>query len=286
VLPRGLFSKMTKKFLSAFLVCSFLLAGCSSEPKAIEQFYDQLYLDVESQLDDGYSLDQLKALDTVEKRNEFYTVGYEKANSVIANLKSKAGIALTESSEKEREILVELIKMYESYSRETRQAIKLLSNYYNDCPDATRRPAGTLPSHACGDIALTVEDLKTSSLVCVYYLSATFLGDFSGFDKSKVNFLNSGMSEDVISQGCEAFPQSASLLGYPHRTSRWVVPEKMQREINSDFIIAVADGLYTNIVPGVPILEQAVYGSWFGDCSAFNIMEARLPKQVKSGNCW
>jgi hypothetical protein len=277
---------MTKKLLAVFLFCSFLLSGCATGPKAIEQFYDQLYLEVEPQLDDGYTLDQLKALNTKEKRNKFFTVGYEKADAVIMNLKSKAEMALTESSGSEEEILVELIKMYESYSRESQQAIKLLSNYDEECPDANSRPAGTLPTHACGDIALTVEDLKTSSLVCVYYLSAAFLEDFSGFDKTKVNFLNSGMNEKVISQGCEAFPQSASLLGYPHRTSRWVVPEKMQREIDSDFVIAVADGLYTNLVAGIPILEQAVYGSWFGYCSAFESMQARLPSQVKSGNCW
>jgi hypothetical protein len=176
--------------------------------------------------------------------------------------------------------------MYDNYSKESQEAIRLLSNYDKECPDAASRPAGTLPSHACGDIFLTVSDLKTASLACVYFVSAEFLTGISNFDKTKVDFLNSGMSEDVISQGCKAFPQSASLLGYPHRTSRWVVPEKMQREIDSDFVIAVADGLYTNLVSDVPILEQAVYGTWFGYCSAFKSIEARLPNQVKSGNCW
>ena len=128
---------MTKKLLAVFLFCSFLLSGCATGPKAIEQFYDQLYLEVEPQLDDGYTLDQLKALNTKEKRNKFFTVGYEKADAVIMNLKSKAEMALTESSGSEEEILVELIKMYESYSRESQQAIKLLSNYSHNLYIAT-----------------------------------------------------------------------------------------------------------------------------------------------------
>lgn len=90
----------------------------------------------------------------------------------------------------------------------------------------------------------------------------------------------------MISEGCDAFRQSASLFGYPYKASRWVVPEKMQREIDSEVVIVVADGLYTNSVSGIPILEQAVSGSWFGYCSAFENMQVKLPSRVKSGNCW
>jgi hypothetical protein len=278
--------EMIKRLLALSLTGAFLLTGCSSEPKLIEEFYSQLYLAVEPQLDDGYTDAQLSSIDTAEERNEFFSVGYEKVDLLIQNLKVKAEAALPQTSGNEKETLSELIKMYGQYSIEAKQAIRLLSNYDNECPDATKRPAGTLPTHACGDIALTVTDLKTASLVCVYYVSAKFLGNSSGFDATKVDFLNSGMSADVISQGCDAFSSSASLLGSPHRTSRWVVPEKMQREVDSDFVIAVADGLYTNLVSDVPILEQAVYGSWFGSCSAFKSLEARLPNQTKSGNCW
>lgn len=277
---------MIKRLLALSLTGAFLLAGCSSEPKLIEEFYSQLYLAVDAQLDDGYTDAQLSSLDTAEETNEFFSIGYEKVDLLVQNLKMKAEAALPQTSGTEKETLSELIKMYGQYSIEAKQAIRLLSNYDNECPDASKRPRGTLPTHACGDIFLTATDLQTASLVCMYYVSAKFLGDFPGFDSTKVDFLNSGMSSDVISQGCDAFTASASLLGYPHRTSRWVVPEKMQREVESDFVIAVADGLYTNLVNDVPILEQAVYGSWFGYCSAFKTLEARIPKQIKSGNCW
>jgi hypothetical protein len=278
--------KMVKKAIALSLTGAFFLTGCSSEPKAIDQFFSQLYLEVDSQLDDGYTVEEINALDTKEEQNEFFSAGYKKVDALVQNLKIKAELAKKDATGTEANTLSELIKMYDNYSKESQEAIRLLSNYDTECPDAASRPAGTLPTHACGDIFFTVSDLKTASLACVYFVSAEFLTGISNFDKSKVVFLNSGMSEDVISQGCKAFPQSASLLGYPHRTSRWVVPEKMQREIDSDFVIAVADGLYTNVVSDVPILEQAVYGTWFGYCSTFKSIEAKLPNQSKSGNCW
>jgi hypothetical protein len=278
---------MIKKLLILTFVSALFLTGCSSEPKAIEQFYDALYSDVAPQLEDGYTKGELEAMrGDREKGREYFSVRYEKVDSLIQNLITKAEFALRAASDSEEKTLREIIKMYESYSRELQQTIKILSNYVEECPDAVNRPAGTLPGHVCGDFALTVEDLKTSSLVCMYYVSAVVLEGFSGFDKTQVKLLNSEISEEVITQGCEAFRQSASLLGYPYRTSRWVVPEKMQREVDSELVIAVADGLFTNVVDGVPILEQAVYGTWFGYCSAFSSMEAKLPSQIKSGNCW
>ena len=274
------------KFYILLIASSLTLSGCTSEPKVIEQLYEQLYADVDPQLNDGYTEAQISSLDTAEEQNMFFSAGYKKVDELAENLAKKAKAAEAEASGSEKETLKALIGMYQNYSAEAKQAIKLLGNYASECPDATQRPAGTLPTHACGDIFFTVSDLKTASLVCVYYVSAQALGDFSGFEKSKVSLLNSSMSADVISQGCEAFQGSASLLGYPHRTSRWVVPEKMQREVDSDFVIAVADGLYTNLVADLPILEQAVQGSWFGYCSAFKNMEAKLPAQIKAGNCW
>jgi hypothetical protein len=277
--------KITLVFLA--FVSALFLTGCSSEPKAIEQFYEALYSDVTPQLDDGYTEAQLEALrGDVKNTREYFSISYRKVDGLIQNLKTKAELALSEASVDEEETLREIIKMYESYSIESQQAVRLLDDYDKECPDAASRPSGTLPSRACGGIFFNAVDLKEVSLVCVYYVSAKFLEGFPGFDKTKVLLLNSEISEDAITQGCEAFRQSASLLGYPHRTSRWEVPEKMQREVDSEIVIAVADGLYTNVVSGVPILEQAVYGTWFGYCSAFSNMEAKLPAQIKSGNCW
>jgi len=277
---------MIKKLMALILVGTFLLAGCSGKPKAVEEFYSQLYLNVDSQLDDGYTDAQLSAIDTSEERNAFFSISYQKVDVLMKNLSVKANAALDQASEDEKKILIGLIEMYDNYSKDSQNAIRLLSNYDKECPAAADRPAGTLPSHACGEIYFNATDLKETSLACVYYVSAKFMQDFPGFDKNKVEFLNSGMSEDVISEGCDAFRGSASLLGYPYRVSRWVVPEKMQREIDSEVVIAVADSLYTNAVSGVPVLEQAVSGSWFGNCSAFESMQERLPNRVKSGNCW
>ncbi len=277
---------MKKLFLVSTLIGCIFLNGCGEQQKALDALYAELYADVPTQLDDGYTVAQLKALDTPEKVNKYFSIGFKKTDSLIQKLITATEAALAESSGAEAEKLIDLRQMYKSYQQEARQAINLLGNYKKSCPDAASRPAGTLPSHACGDVFLTVEDLKSASLVCVYYVSAKKLADFPGFDKSQVQLLNSTMTAEIISQGCEAFKDSTSLLGYPHRTSKWVVPEKMRTEVTSELVIAIGDGLFTNLVDDVPILEQAVNGKWFGYCSAFKNVERKLENGSKTGNCY
>ena len=274
---------MRTKLVALSLVGTFLFSGCSSEPKVIGEFYNHLYLEVEPQVDDGYTDAQVSAIETDEEAYKLFSVSYEKANALMQTLKVKASASLDQASDEEKKVLNELISMYDNYARESQNAISLISNFTEEC---VKRKPGTLPSSACQKVFWNANDMKKSSLVCVYYFSAKLLKNFPDFDDTKVDILNSEMSPDVISDGCEAFRQSASLEGYPYRTDRRALPEKMQREIDSQNVIVLSDGLYMNYVEDVPLLEQAVFGSWFGYCSAFESMKSRMPNRVKSGSCY
>lgn len=172
---------MSKKLVVLGLIGAFLVSGCSSEPKAIEEFYNQLYLEVDSQLNDGYTEAQLSALVPGQQTYEYFSIVYEKVDLLAQNLKIKANAALDQASDSEKEILNELIKIYSSYSSDSQNAIKLLRNYEKECPDTASRPKGSLPTHECGEIFFNAFGLKETSLVCVYYVTREISYKFSRF---------------------------------------------------------------------------------------------------------
>jgi hypothetical protein len=181
--------------------------------------------------------------------------------------------------------------MFERFSSESEEYLQIAQNYDELCAEKTAKPwnpslgNGSDRNRLCVTVWFTINHLEQAPITCMYLGASYFLEKYPKFDVSKMTLLNS-ISKSVADQACSIMPNTYSILGFPKIQNVLGIPERIRQSSETELVVEIAGGLYTDYISDSPILNQVVNGSWYGYCSVFKDLEAKLASGFKTGECY
>lgn len=282
--------------LSVIFTLMLLLSSCSSESQEnkadseLESLYQLLYKDLNTVHDDSFERYKLEGKDEYEA---FTLNSIEKLKSFqthFATLSQVTKAAYIEEGSTNQDLQA-LANMFERFESESDEYLQVAENYDQLCPKGSAKPwnpslgNGSDRNRSCITVWYTILNLEQAPITCMYLGASNFLEKYPKFDSSKITLLNS-ISKSVADQACSIMPNAYSILGFPKIQSVSFIPERIRQSSETDFVVEIAGGLYSDYLADSPLLNQVVNGSWFGYCSVYKDLEAKLVIGTKPGECY
>jgi hypothetical protein len=285
----------TSRVIVIFVLIS-LLSSCSSEPQEnksnskLESLFGMLYQDLSSVYEDTFEIYKIEGKDD---NAAFELSSIDKLKSFQSHFvkMSEAAKAADIEEGSTNQDLQTIANMFERFGSESEEYLKIAENYDGLCPDGAAKP--WTPSmgnesdenRLCNTVWFTILHLEQAPITCMYLGASRFLEKYSKFDVSNMTLLNS-TSKSVADQACSIMPNAYSILGFPKIQNVLGIPERIRQSSEAEFVVEIAGGLYTDYISDSPILNQVVNGSWYGYCSVFKDLEAKLASGFKTGECY
>jgi hypothetical protein len=277
-------------------VLIFLLNSCSSEPQEnksdsnLESLFGMLYQDLSSVYEGTFERYKIEGKDenaalqlsSIDKLKSF--------QSHFVKMSEAAQAADIEEGSTNKDLQA-LANMFERFISESEEYLQIAENYDELCADGEAEPwtpslgNGSDSNRLCNTVWNTIIYLEQAPITCIYLGASRLLEKYPNFDVSKMTLLNS-TSKSVADQACSIMPNAYSILGFPKIQYVLGIPERIRQSSETEYVLEIAGGLYTDYISDSPILNQVVNGSWYGYCSVFKDLEAKLASGFKTGECY
>lgn len=277
-------------------VLVLVLSACTGETdnskssSKIDALFQLLYTDPKKIYDDTFEKYKMEGKD---EDAAYVLSSIDKLKSMqihFGSLSEASRAAYVEEGSSNQDLQV-LANMFGKFQSESEEYLQIAENFDQNCPAGKAKswnPSlgnGSDKNRLCITSWYTILNLEEAPITCMYLGASQFLEKYPAFDSSKVSILNS-VSKSVADQACSILPNAYSVLGFPKILSAMYIPERIRQSAETEWVVEIAGGLYTDYLPDTPILSQVVNGTWYGYCSVYRELEARLVNGYKSGECY